>query len=106
MKQTSKVALCGVLSALSVMLMLLTVIPIATYALPAMAGAVLIPIVVEAGPRWGWMSYAAVALLCLLIGPEPEAKVLFVTFFGYYPVLKAQLERLHKRCLLYTSRCV
>jgi MFS family permease len=96
-KQTSKVALCGVLSALSVMLMLLTVIPIATYALPAMAGAVLIPIVVEAGPRWGWMSYAAVALLCLLIGPEPEAKVLFVTFFGYYPVLKAQLERLHKR---------
>lgn len=99
MKQTSKVALSGVLAALSVMLMLLTVIPIATYALPAMAGAVLIPIVVEAGPRWGWMAYGAVAILCLLIGPEPEAKVLFISFFGYYPVLKAQLERLNKRWL-------
>ncbi|MCI8554446.1 MAG: hypothetical protein HFJ80_05820 [Clostridiales bacterium] len=97
MKQTSKVALCGILSALSLLLMVMTIVPVATYALPAMAGAVLIPVVMEAGVKWGWLSYAAVGLLSFLVAPDPEAKVLFLTFFGYYPVLKCLLERMKKR---------
>ena len=44
----------------------------------------------------GLDSYACVALLSLLITPSMEAKVLFIAFFGYYPVLKALIERLRK----------
>lgn len=104
MKQTGKVALGGVFGALSLMFMLLTVFPLGTYALPAIAGAVLIPVVVEVGAGTGWMVYAAVALLSLLVAPDMEAKVLFVGFFGYYPVLKAQLERLRMRWLEWTIK--
>ena len=56
----------------------------------------MIPIILEIGVKWGWMSYACVALLSLLITPSMEAKVLFIAFFGYYPVLKALIERLRK----------
>ena len=106
MKHTSKVALCGILAALSLILMVMTAIPIATYALPAMAGAVLIPVVMEAGVKWGWLAYAAVALLSLLVAPDPEAKVLFITFFGYYPIAKSLLEKMKKRWLEWIVKLV
>ena len=99
MKQSGKVALGGILAALSLIFMFLTIFPYATYALPAIAGAVLIPIVVELGVKWGWMVYAAVSVLSLFIAPSMEAKVMFIAFFGYYPVLKASLEKIHNHVL-------
>lgn len=97
MKQSGKVALGGILGALSLIFMLLTVIPVGTYALPAVAGAVLIPVAIEAGLRSGWMDFIAVSLLVLFVTPDMEAKVLFISFFGYYPLMKATLEKHHKR---------
>ena len=97
MRPSGKVALGGVFGALSLMFMLMTFFPLGTYALPAIAGALLIPVVVEAGVKTGWMVYGAVALLSLLVAPDMQAKVMFIAFFGYYPVLKALLERLRRR---------
>lgn len=99
MKQSGKVALGGVLGALSLVCLFLTAFPYATYALPALAGAVLIPVVLEIGVKTGWMVYAAVALLALIVTPSVEAKMMFIAFFGYYPILKASLERLRRRWL-------
>ena len=93
MKQTGKVALGGILAALSMVCMFLTIFPYATYALPAIAGAVLIPLVVELGVRWGWAVYFVVALLSLFFAPSMEAKVMFIAFFGYYPVFKSMVEK-------------
>lgn len=97
MKQSVKIALGGILGALSLVCMMLTLFPFATYALPAVAGAVLIPIVVEIGVRWGWTVYAAVALLSLLIAPDKQAAAMYVAFFGYYPLIKAVVERMKSR---------
>lgn len=97
MKQSSKVALGGVIGALSLMFMILTIIPVATYALPAIAGAILIPIVIELGAKWGAMVYGVVAVLSIFVAADKEAAILFITFFGYYPVLKAVLERAKQR---------
>ena len=87
------------MGALSLVFMLLTIIPVGTYALPAISGAILIPVVIEAGVSTGWMVFGAVALLSIFITPDKEALVLFILFFGYYPTLKSTLERLHKRWL-------
>ena len=51
MRQSGKVALGGIFGALSLMFMLMTVFPLGTYALPAIAGALLIPVVIEAADR-------------------------------------------------------
>jgi hypothetical protein len=97
LKQTGKIALGGVLGGLSLTFLVLTIFPLGTYALPAIAGAMFIPFVIEFSPRSGFMVYAAVAIVSLFITPDIEAKILFIGFFGYYPILKSLLESLTKR---------
>lgn len=94
MKQSGKVALGGVMGAIALVFLLGTVFPYATFALPAMAGLALVPVAIEAGRRWGWLTFAAVAALNLLLTPSLEAKILFVAFLGYYPLLKLSLDPL------------
>ena len=93
MKSTARIAFCGLLGSLAVICLLLTVFPLGTYALPAMASLFFVPVVIECGKRWALALYAAVSLLALLIAPDIEAKLLFVFFFGYYPVLKSWCEQ-------------
>lgn len=98
MKKTRVIALCGTISALALAIMLAAYFPYMTYALPALAGALFSIILIEASPRYAVAAYCTTALLSLLLC-EKEASVLFVCFFGYYPIVKAQLERLSKRPL-------
>ncbi|MFR4142904.1 MAG: hypothetical protein ACLT1K_02405 [[Clostridium] leptum] len=105
MSKSGKIALEGLLTALGVVLMFLTgLIPIGTYALPAIAGVLLIVAVIEIGAKWAWMIYAAVAVLSLLFAADKEAALLFVLFFGYYPVLKTFLERISNKVLSWISK--
>ena len=92
-KQTGRLAFGGVMAALSLVILLLSgVLPTAEIALPALAGFVLIPVVVELGKKAALTVYAAVSLLALLLVPSWEPKLLYLAFFGYYPILKAVLE--------------
>ena len=92
MKRTARIALSGLMGAIALVCLLLTVFPFATYALPALASVFLMPIVIECGKKWAVAAYVAVALLALLIAPDLEAKFLFVFFFGYYPIVKSWTE--------------
>ena len=92
-QNSSRTALGGLIAALSVTMMLLTtVIPVLSYALPAIAGVLLILIVIEVDKKWAFGVYAAVSLLSLLILPDKEAAMMYVFFFGHYPIMKAILE--------------
>lgn len=79
-------------AALSVIVMMLTVIPVMTYTAPAFAGLLLIIVVIEIDKKWAFGVYVAVSALGLLIAADKEAAVMYVAFFGYYPILKALLE--------------
>ncbi len=99
-KSSTQVALGGLSAALCLVIMLGTVlIPFATYAAPALAGIALIPIALELGLPVASVTYAAVALLSLLMVPDREAALMFIAFFGYYPVLKFKLDRMKLRLL-------
>ena len=94
MKQSAKIALCGVLAALSLVCMLATgLVPFATYALPGLAGVFLLPVVIQCGKGWAMGVYAVVSLLAFFLVPDREASLLYLAFLGYYPVLKAVLEQ-------------
>ena len=100
LKKSGLIALCGMISSLCVALMFLTgVFPFATYAIPAMAGILLVILVVELSPGWALLTYIAVSLLSLIITPDKEAAVLFIFFFGHYPVIKSFLERLRSKII-------
>lgn len=97
--QSSKVAFCGLMTALSVTLMLAGgVIPVATYAVPMVAGVMLLPILLEYGKKAAWTAFAAVSLIVLLLGIDKEAAFFYI-FLGYYPILKWDIERIKGKYL-------
>ena len=100
MKKSEQVALCGVVAALCTLLMFMTgMFPFSTYALPALAGLLMVTVAVETGPTWAYTLYAAVSLLSFIMTPDKEAMLIFVAFFGHYPITKLLIERLRSKPL-------
>jgi hypothetical protein len=80
------------------------ILPFSMLALPALAGAMLIPVVVETGVKTAIMVYVSVSVLAALIIADKLAAAHFICFLGYYPVLKARLERIRPRPLEYALK--
>lgn len=90
------------IAALCMLLMFMTgLIPFATYAIPALAGILMIAVVVETNAKWALLVYIAVSLLSIFITPDREAAMMFIAFFGHYPIVKLYLERVRPRALEY-----
>lgn len=87
-EQSRRMALCGVLAALAVVLLSLGgMIPFATFCCPVLAMVCMVPVVQSFGGKTSLLFYMAVAILGLLLAPDKEVALLFV-FLGYYPALR------------------
>lgn len=94
MERSLRLAFCSMAAAISAALLLLTgVVPIGTYALPALAGLPMIAVVVEYGSGWAWPVYAAVSILSFFLAGDREAALWYILFFGGYPILKSVIEK-------------
>ena len=97
MKQTQKIALSGLMTALAaVVLILSNIVPIGLYTFPAAAGIIIYILTFTVGRSYAWASYGAVSLLSLFLCADREASLCFVCFLGFYPLLKELLEKLPK----------
>ena len=97
-KISRRVALCGLLSALMLVIMLFfSAIPLSTYAPPALAGTLSIPIVWELGRKPGFLVYLTVSILSLFLAPDKEPALLFLFLLGWYPVARSQLQHLPRK---------
>jgi len=83
------------MAALATAFMLLSYFPFLTYAIPAIAGLFIMVIVIEIDMKWAICAYISSAVLVFIMA-EKESMLLYVTFFGYYPVVKALVEKLRK----------
>ena len=93
-EQSRKVALCGVLCGLAVVVLLLGgLFSLAVYCAPLLAMAVLLPVLEEYGPSTAGAAYGAVAILALLLVPDRETALVYV-FFGWYPLLRPRIAAL------------
>ena len=101
MSVASKTAVGGMAAALSVVILIPTALDIFVYALPAFAGMITLFCVIELNKKWALGVFTASALLSLILVPNKEAAVLYITFFGYYPVLKSSLEKIRLRAVEY-----
>ncbi len=104
-KNTVKITFCGLLAAFATALMLLSYFPYFTYAVPAIAGVVMLVVLIEVGHKWAWATYSVTAVLALLFA-EPESKLMFVLFLGFYPIIKAYIEKLRSVPLQYIVKFV
>ncbi len=101
MRESAKAALGGIVSALAVVVMLVTYLsPLLVYTAPPFAGILLILIVNELGYKWGVGTYVSISLLSVFFIADKEAAVFFTMFFGYYPILKLWMDRTLKTRLL------
>ena len=83
--QSRKMALCGMMTALSVVILCLGgMIPLATFACPMLAMLCVLPVVCGYGAGTALLLYGAVSILALLLGPDKEIVLLYV-FLGWYP---------------------
>lgn len=93
--KTFQLAFSSLIAALSLaMLFITTFIPIGTYALPCVAGAMLAAVVIESGYISATAVYAVVSVLAFLLVADKEAVLYYTAFLGFYPILKGLLERI------------
>lgn len=95
MKRNTKITLSAMMAALASVFMLLSYFSFLTYAIPAVAGLFIMVTVIEINYKWAVSAYITSAFIVFLLA-EPESKLLYITFFGYYPIVKALLERMRK----------
>jgi len=103
--KTKRIAYCGISAALATVVMLTAYFPFLTYAVPCMASIVIMGVVIELGLKYAFATYLA-SLLPVILFCEKEAMVLYACLMGFYPVLKALLEKLPSRILEYVLKIV
>ena len=105
MKSSIKVAFCGVVAALITAFMAISLIPNATFAAPAVAGLLVIAVFAQFGALPALGCYFASAVLSFFIA-DKVSWVLYVVFFGYYPIIKPALERIKNVFLKWAVKLV
>ena len=98
MKTAAKrMAVCAVLAALCVVLMLLgAVLELGMYAAPLLAGLSFIPVGKLYGRKYHGILYVVSCILCFLFVPNIEQNLMFLGLFGWYPILHPVLQKLPK----------
>lgn len=100
LNNTKKITVSAMMVALASVFMLTSYFPYLTYAIPAIAGLFIMVAMIETNIKWATAAYFASAVIVFIMA-EPEAKMLYVLFFGYYPLIKSLLERTKSRVLEY-----
>ena len=104
MKNTVKLTFSAIMAALSAAVMLTSLFPYLTIAIPAVAGLFVMLVTIELGAKWATLSFLVSAVMVALLPGDIEAKMLYIVFFGYYPVLKAFFEKPKSRVVEYVFK--
>ena len=95
--KSRQMALCGLLTAMAVVVMALAgAIGIGTFLGPMLAMAVLLPLLEEYGAKTALLAYVATSVLGVFIVPELELDLVYGAF-GWYPILRPKLNRISSR---------
>ena len=93
-----RTALGGLLTAMSALcLYLACFIPTNRLALAAIAGLFPVAAVLVSGRRAGCLCWMASGILGLLLVPEKWLALLYLSFFGHYPIVKSTMEAMKSR---------
>lgn len=100
LSKTNKITICAMMAASAVVVMLTSYFPYLTYAIPAIAGLCIMISLIETDTKWALLSYLSSAVIVAIVA-EPEAKMLYILFFGFYPIVKAVFEKIKSRLIEY-----
>ena len=94
--KTKKLTLSATLAAMGVVLLIIGgIVEVLDLSMAALASFFCIFAVIEMGRGYPWMIYAATGILSVILMPQGLGGWFYLIFFGYYPIVKEKLERLH-----------
>ena len=103
--KTKRLSFSAMMAALATVLMLVGYFPYLTYAVPCVASLPIMVVLIELNKKSALYTYIA-SILPVFLFCEPESKLLYLCFVGFYPVLKAILEGLKSRILEFIFKFV
>ena len=93
-KATRALAASAVLAALGVILLAIgSLVDVLDLTTAVLASICVTFAVIELGGKYPYLIFAVTAVLGLLLLPGKSAAFAYLAFFGYYPIVKAALER-------------
>ena len=96
-KPAKVIAVCGILAALSIVILLLgAVLGIGVYLAPMIAGGSLLLIRRAYGVKYHVILWFAVSVLSLILVPNLEQNLMYLCLFGCYPIFYPYLQKLGK----------
>lgn len=100
MNKSITVAFSGVMSALiSVLLMAGSVVWIFAYTMPLVCGLILLTVKESLGKKYAFIVYIASGIISSLLIGADEGIFMFILFFGYYPIIKDDIDRIKNKLL-------
>ena len=86
--------MCAMLAALGVIFLWLgSIISVMDISMAVLASLLCIFAVIEYGGGAPWMVFLATGLLSVILLPQKAPAMMYLLFFGYYPILKERMER-------------
>ena len=95
MNKSKNTAFCGMVSALSVVLMLITtILPVMMYVLPIVTGILVLLAAEVTSKKWAVATFFSTAIISLLLLTEKETALTYLFFFGWYPLVREQMNKI------------
>lgn len=95
-KRTQKLATSAILCSASVVILYIgAFFNIMDLSIAALAGYIIVWSVIEMNLKTACMIYAVTSILAFLLTPQKFVAVVYLLFFGIYPLFKSLFERLH-----------
>ncbi len=100
-----RIALGGTLASMCLLSQFITgVFPAFYIIMPMICGILVTVMAMETNVWWGFLMYLAVSTLSLFVTPNKDAALIFIMFFGHYPLIRPYLYRLKIKPLIYAVK--
>ena len=103
--KNKQITFCAIMAALAAVIMMGGWFPYFTYTIPCVASLTTMVVTIEYDKKSAFLTYL-VSLLPIMLFCEIESKILYLCFAGFYPPLKALVERMHSRVIEFVVKFV
>lgn len=107
MKSSKVIAYSGIASALSVVMLFLgSIIWVLGYTMPLVASLIMIVLLDSVSKRSALLTFVSTSVISFILLNDKECVLLYVLFFGYYPLIRDKINDIKPKFLSYLLKFV
>lgn len=107
MKSSKEIAYSGIASALSVVMLFLgSIIWVLGYTMPLVASLIMIVLLDSVSKRSALLTFVSTFVISFILLNDKECVLLYVLFFGYYPLIRDKINDIKPKFLSYLLKFI